>query len=228
MTLAGGTTRGRSAARGLARSLALGLLALYATAVIPALIANREATPLPIVAADDEPLSDGMSTCVWTRSWGVERLASWRTRNVIYSGMPLIIDPEQLDRWPWSEDLGTWKRPLNEPWTELREKTLVVGWPLPAMKGTLTIRIDNAKPATQEDVDGGVTYVDSIRGTSLLPLRPVWPGFAIDLAVWAGAVHVVTLLVASIRVRRRRRRGQCVHCGHRRTPDQSRCVECGL
>jgi hypothetical protein len=67
---------------------------------------------------------------------------------------------------------------------------------------------------------------------AIIPLRPVWPGFAVNTAYWA---MVLWFAVADLRLVRRhirRRRGRCVKCGYdlRGQPAEGAapgCPECG-
>jgi hypothetical protein len=65
---------------------------------------------------------------------------------------------------------------------------------------------------------------------TLLPVRPIWPGFAINTIFYAAALWVVFLIPGSVKRFRRRRRGLCIHCGYdlRGQPANShKCPECG-
>ncbi|MEZ6241931.1 MAG: hypothetical protein R3B57_02710 [Phycisphaerales bacterium] len=60
----------------------------------------------------------------------------------------------------------------------------------------------------------------------LLPLRPIWPGFAIDAVFYAGVCWVM-LAAPGVVVRwRRRRRGRCPACGYD-LAGLDACPECG-
>jgi hypothetical protein len=65
----------------------------------------------------------------------------------------------------------------------------------------------------------------------MIPLAPLWPGFLINTAIYSGALLVLYgAFLASPWMRRvrRRRRGQCIHCGYDlRGDSHDRCPECG-
>jgi hypothetical protein len=61
------------------------------------------------------------------------------------------------------------------------------------------------------------------------PLRPLWPGFAINTIFYAAVLWVLFAVPGAIRKRVRRKRGQCAACGYslRGTPEIDKCPECG-
>jgi hypothetical protein len=67
----------------------------------------------------------------------------------------------------------------------------------------------------------------------ILPLRPIWPGFAINTIFYAAALWVVFLIPGMIKRTRRRFRGLCIHCGYdlrgqtTAIDGERRCPECG-
>ena len=72
-------------------------------------------------------------------------------------------------------------------------------------------------------------YGTTVRVERLLPLRPYWPGFAINTVFYA---FILWLLFAGpfvLRRRRRIRRGLCPKCAYdlRGTPGATACPECG-
>ncbi len=68
--------------------------------------------------------------------------------------------------------------------------------------------------------------IESIQNRIRLPLRPVWPGFAVNTLFYASVAWVALTAPGSVRRWRRTRRGRCPACGY----DMSRlntCPECG-
>jgi len=59
-----------------------------------------------------------------------------------------------------------------------------------------------------------------------LPVRPAWPGFALNTLVYGAAALGVITSVGGIRRSRRRRRGLCVRCGYD-VGGLAVCPECG-
>jgi hypothetical protein len=62
-----------------------------------------------------------------------------------------------------------------------------------------------------------------------LPLRPLWPGFALNTLFYAALAWGMWQVPLAMRRRSRRRAGKCVKCGYdlRATPAASPCPECG-
>jgi hypothetical protein len=62
----------------------------------------------------------------------------------------------------------------------------------------------------------------------VLPLRPVWPGFAINTIFYAGVLWFIFAIPGGVKRLRRRAKGWCIHCGYDlRGAPHERCPECG-
>ena len=62
----------------------------------------------------------------------------------------------------------------------------------------------------------------------ILPLRPIWSGFAIDTAFYAAILWLVIPGPFALRRHFRRQRGLCVPCGYDlRHAEHAVCPECG-
>ena len=65
----------------------------------------------------------------------------------------------------------------------------------------------------------------------VLPLKPIWPGFAINTIFYAAIVWFLSFAPGAIRRRIggvRRKRGQCASCGYSlRDITSEKCPECG-
>ena len=62
----------------------------------------------------------------------------------------------------------------------------------------------------------------------LLPLRPIWPGFAINTVFYASILWLFTLGPFTARRMIRRKRGLCTKCGYDlRNVEHEKCPECG-
>jgi len=65
-------------------------------------------------------------------------------------------------------------------------------------------------------------------GIPVLPLRPVWPGFALSTAAWMCMWAVPIVFVPSLRVYLRYAGARCWHCGYElRVSNSDVCPECG-
>ena len=62
--------------------------------------------------------------------------------------------------------------------------------------------------------------------TRRLPLRPLWPGFAVNTAFYGGLVFLLWSAPGFMRRRSRRRRGRCLRCGYE-LAGVAACPECG-
>ena len=61
-----------------------------------------------------------------------------------------------------------------------------------------------------------------------MPLRPIWPGFAINSIFYATLLWLLTLGPFTVRRMIRRKRGLCIKCGYDlRGTDHDKCPECG-
>lgn len=105
-----------------------------------------------------------------------------------------------------------------------------VGWPMPALTCSIhwVTQVRNADIIYA--VHGGVQLPrDANFEPRALPLTPVWPGFAVDVALWSAVGFVLTGGCGALRRLRRRRRGQCLCCGYLLTglPRGHACPECG-
>jgi len=59
-----------------------------------------------------------------------------------------------------------------------------------------------------------------------LPLRPLWPGFAINTVFYAGVLWVLWATPFALRRMIRHRRGRCAQCGYP-IGQSPVCTECG-
>jgi hypothetical protein len=116
----------------------------------------------------------------------------------------------------------------------------VSGWPMRAMVRATTHRPVLPPPATpltsaQGRLAGATSPFllspplpkDRLCG---IPWRPLWPGFAVDTALYAGLLWVASFVTGAFRGVRRRRRGLCTRCGYDRRGlfATASCPECGL
>ncbi len=116
------------------------------------------------------------------------------------------------------------------------------GWPLLALScahetstaAMIALYQSKAKgiPLTPEGaILTGLIPARSVRGFAVpraLPLRPIWPGFAINSVFYAAILWLLTLGPFTARRFIRRRRGLCIKCGYDlRGAEHEVCPECG-
>jgi hypothetical protein len=103
------------------------------------------------------------------------------------------------------------------------------GWPLRALAADLVF--SPGQRLDQPTVRWGIALGPTVQyAPTVLPLRPVWPGFLVNTLLLALLPGVVVAAPAALRRWQRRRRGRCARCGydlrgHTNTP--TRCPECG-
>jgi hypothetical protein len=108
------------------------------------------------------------------------------------------------------------------PFRSMRS-TIVLGRPIgDSLDPSFTKVIGGARVELSEWIFGRRMY-------RMIPLRPVWPGFAINTAFYAALASIPFLLIRLRRLHRcagRKRRNECIWCRYR-IWGLDRCPECG-
>ena len=100
---------------------------------------------------------------------------------------------------------------------------LIAGWPMDALSGGFTC--DDTRLPTPVRCDD---YHLLLPRSVMLPLRPIWPGFAINTAFHAGLLRLLIPVPFALRKHIRRKRGLCVKCGYDlKGAEHEACPECG-
>lgn len=148
----------------------------------------------------------------------------------------LMIRAQQYTESPQTETVPGWVGLPDPPpasasgFTDHYEISDGYGWPLPALGFHFHGR--GRGNTTTGDVVGGIELSPRATGgwydPRALPLTPIWPGLAVDLAVATALMILVLDGFRTIRTTFRRRRGRCASCGYDlRGLAHSRCPECG-
>lgn len=106
------------------------------------------------------------------------------------------------------------------------------GWPCLALTG---VELNHSKPNVAYNnmnclIETPLQMQDgSIMVSRYLPIRPIWPGFAINTVIYATFLWMITLGPFKLRRHLRRKRGSCLKCGYDLNhADHKACPECGL
>ena len=141
------------------------------------------------------------------------------------------------DLEPFDRVVPSWaRRELRSrlPAYRAREAFFAHGWPMLALRTTLTAIDSHPEGRWEPDGDGiptGLTwptYAVSPPFDRALPLRPILPGFIINALFYAAIWFGVFFGVGALRRFVRRKRGRCVKCSYDlRTQFDKGCPECG-
>ena len=101
------------------------------------------------------------------------------------------------------------------------------GWPNRSLSCEI---ISNNSKWTTNASHGGLSVASQGNFSDhILPLRPIWPGFAINTILYAAMLWLLTLGPFAARRMIRRKRGLCIKCGYDlRGVEHEKCPECGV
>lgn len=157
-----------------------------------------------------------------TRQFGADHVQVHKGTTMRWADQPVI----PLDTlWPhWGPLAGREPREIYESMTNPIGHT-ARGWPMVSMWCAF-------ERGTHGPVQGGIHLghkqtPDTFIVTDLvLPLRPIWTGFAVNTAFYASLAWILVAVPAAWRRRRRIRRGLCGACAYPRGTSPV-CTECG-
>ncbi len=106
----------------------------------------------------------------------------------------------------------------------------IVGWPFLSMHGRYWITPGVKKIQSDSLWHTGLPMPAPDGPPLLLPLRPIWPGFAVNTVFYAAILWLLFTALVKVRHWRRMKRGHCIKCNYdlRGGPAlDSGCPECG-
>ncbi len=210
----------------LVASLVIGLVITSGLATLAAFrpYLTPQAVWYGVEAADFREDGDSQSGITWARTHGLDILRTYRSRNVLRTGLPFVQAKERLAQWDGESVYERWSKPLEAPWNEEEAVTVYSGWPFRAFVGSTVFRRDLDHNTTESVDDGGFSLAGR---RTLVPYRIVPIGFVLDILLWSAFVFGWWTFLTAWRIRARRKHRQCVACGHALAPQQADCPECG-
>ena len=103
-------------------------------------------------------------------------------------------------------------------------KMISAGWPMPSLDGEAWYW---GRPfGAGVDLHSAGSFVVSPKYAHQFPMRPIWPGFAINTIFYAAILWLLFFAPFLLRRRRRIKRGLCPKCAYP-VGTNERCPECG-
>ncbi len=141
--------------------------------------------------------------------------------HLLYDAFRSMVRGDQA-RFSDQSELATWDHAIHTR----------AGWPSLGLIGIQRFNWNwrNREPNPRQLL-GAVAVPEGWAGIDnglALPLRPIWPGFAINTAFYAAILWLLTLGPLTTRRMIRRKRGDCIKCGYDlRGAEHEVCPECG-
>ena len=115
--------------------------------------------------------------------------------------------------------------------SRLGQVTIEVGWPMRTLYSTSYLN-EGDPNWTQDEWTSALAPRARSNGQTYrpeLPLRPLWPGLAINTILYAAILWLLTLGPFTARRMIRAKRGLCIKCGYDlRGAEHEACPECGV
>jgi hypothetical protein len=110
------------------------------------------------------------------------------------------------------------------------------GWPFRCLRwesfglassGAVSFGVPPYKITLKRSSTPVVTFSNHALGRTVLPLRPIWHGLFLNLALYSLTVTYLFVVATQVRGWTRRRKGNCSACGYSLRGVSSVCPECG-
>ncbi|MBL9149165.1 MAG: hypothetical protein JNM94_10780 [Phycisphaerae bacterium] len=184
-----------------------------------------------VVAADSDNDVDGDPSrnagVAWLTQVEADLVLTNRSENVFRTGIPMIRAPERIGEVRWLPNVASLDDPLPSGCNDEEGTAILSGWPMRAMVGVGFTRTSNSTPAVVHDSRWAIPVGSAASGRIILPLRPLWSGFAVNAILLTVLLAWLRGGVRAVRRARRRAAGRCLGCGHPLAFEQKACPECG-
>lgn len=184
-----------------------------------------------VVAADGANDVDGDFSrnvgVAWLTQAEADLVLTNRSENVFRTGIPMIIAPERIDEVRWLPNVASLYDRLPSGCNDEAGTAILSGWPMRAMVGVGYTRTSNSTPTVEYASRWAIPVGSTASGRVILPLRPLWPGFAVNVVLLAAVIASLRGGARALRNARRRAAGRCLGCGHPLAFEQKACPECG-
>jgi hypothetical protein len=172
------------------------------------------------------------------RGWGRLWISITRQRSNLPTHHPWLIAMKRSQERAWNLKDGQLIDDLLPAWCELRYRELpeeswvaamqtvnATGWPML----TLWSERSGTGPTIKNVSLALLGGLELNQGKQIdLPIRVIWPGFAINTVLYATILWVLFGTPGAVRRRLRNKRGQCASCGYSlRESVSDKCPECG-
>lgn len=221
------------------------LVFLVLGGVVTVAVAWGFALRLPATADDGVAYlsyQDDLTLIIQQRRGDV-RLTAHHGRNTAFMGWPEIdrkTYEAMLPRESGFHDVKWIKEQLFLAKPPMGASALIEhshGWPMLTLMGSMRFTYNWNASRTQSDglyEIGPLSLGPFSTGQSywrVLPLRPMWPGFAVNTVLYGFVLWLMVAMMFALRKQRRIRRGLCWRCAYnlRSMPvTSSACPECGV
>ena len=157
----------------------------------------------------------------------------WSMSRYLYSEWALPTEETNLPTWSMAAVAYRNSQTFSDDPDEERLAFLEVAYGWPALATFYRSEVKQSLTITElryglDISPAGSSFPKNIALPRVLPLRPIWPGFAINTIFYAALLWLLTLGPFTARRMLRRKRGHCIQCGYDlRGMNHDKCPECG-